>query len=74
MIRLQKFHFSLDPNKSQLLRGSVAVVKEQFLSRLNVSLGKNTNPVIPVHHENLHITIRLGAVIGESYLAPDPKH
>ena len=52
----------------------LAVVEKKFLSLLYVLVGVNTDPVIPVHHENLHITIRLGAVIGESYLAPDPKH
>merc|ERR1719497_146233 len=66
MIRLQKFHFSLNPHKSQLFRGSVAVVKEQLLSWLDVSLGKNTNPVISVHHQNFCTTVGIYRVVGES--------
>ena len=52
----------------------LAVVEKKFLSLLDVLVGVDTDPVIPVHHENFHITIRLGTVIGESYLSPDPKH
>ena len=63
-------HFSNNVVSMKIL----AVVEKKFLSLLDVLVGVDTDPVIPVHHENFHITIRLGTVIGESYLSPDPKH
>ena len=72
MISLQKFHFSLDANKSKLFRGSVSVVKEQFFSWLDVSLGKDTNPVISVHHQNFCTTVGIYGVVGKSYFIALP--
>ena len=50
---LQKLHFPLNSNKSQLFRWSITVIKEELFSRLNVSLCKYSDSVITIDHQHL---------------------
>merc|ERR1719195_527559 len=72
IISLQKFHFSLDSNKSQLLCRAVTIVEEQFLSGLDVPFGENTNSVISVYHENFRTAVGIDGVVGKSYFIAFP--
>lgn len=63
---LQNFHFTLDTNKLQLLGWTVAVVKEELLTRLNGTFGKDTNAMIAVYHDDLCIAVGIYRMICEA--------
>lgn len=46
----------------------IPVVKEQLFSRLNGSLGKDTDPVVAVHHHHLRVAVGVDGMVGEPYL------
>ena len=68
----QELHLPLNPHKSELLGWSVAVVKEELFTRLDVSLCKYSDPVISVHHQHLGATVGVDGMIGESDLVSFP--
>ena len=49
----------------------LAIIKKKFFSLLDVLVGVDSYAVIAVHHEDFHLTVGLGGVVGE----PDfPSH
>ena len=69
---LKELHLPLNAYEPQLLGGTVAVVEEQLLPRLDVSLGKDADPVVPVHHQHLGTAVGVDGVVGKSDLVPLP--
>ena len=51
----------------------LAVIEKQLLPDLNVLVGINSNPVITVHHEDLHFAIWFRAVVSEPNLPSHPR-
>lgn len=49
---------------------SVSVVKKELFSLLYSSLGKDSNAVITINHDNFCVTIGVDGVVGESYFIP----
>ena len=70
---LQKFHFSLDSHEAELLCGSIAIVKEELFTGLDVPLGKNPDAMVPVHLQHLGVTIRIDGVVGKADLVALPR-
>lgn len=70
---LQEFHFSFNSHKSELFRWSIAIVEVEFISRLNVPFGKNPNPMVPIHTQNLSATVWIDGVISKSYFVSFPS-
>ena len=62
---LKKFHFTFDSDKLELFCWTVAVVKEEFFTGLNGSLGKNANAMIPINLHDLGIAIRVDGMISK---------
>ena len=50
----------------------LAVIEEELFSLFDVPVGINSNPVIAIHHEDLHLAVRFVAVVGEPDLASHP--
>ena len=68
----EKLHFSLDPDEPELLGGSVPVVKEQLVPRLDVALGKDADPVVPVDLEDFGVAVGVDGMVGEPDLVALP--
>ena len=62
---LEELHLPLNPHKSELLGGAVAVVKEELLSGLNIPLREDTNSVITIYHQNLRTAVWVDWVVGK---------
>lgn len=45
---LQKFHFSFNADKSELLRGAVSVIEEELITGLDVPLSKNPYAMVAI--------------------------
>ena len=73
MRNLEELHLPLNAYEPQLLGGTVAVVEEELLPRLDVSLGKDADPVVPVHHQHLGTAVGVDGVVGKSDLVPLPS-
>ena len=66
----QKFHFTFNANKAELFCGSISIIKEEFISRLDIPLGKNPNAVITIYFEDLSVAIRIDRMVGETDFVP----
>jgi hypothetical protein len=73
LIDSQKLHLSLNPHKSELFSGSVAIVEIEFVSRLYISFGENTNPVISIDTQNLCTAVGVNRVVGKPYFVSFPS-
>ena len=62
----EELHFPLDPHKSELFSRSVAVVEEEFVPRLDVSFGEDTDAVIAVDLQHFGVAIWVDGVVGKS--------
>ena len=51
----------------------LAIIKKQFFSLLNVLVGVDSYPVVAIHHEDFHLAIGLGGMVGEPYLPSHPE-
>lgn len=70
---LENLHFPLDSDEFQLLRGTVTVVEEEFLTRLDDPLGENTDAVVAIHHNHFCVAIRVDRVISEADFVSFPS-
>jgi len=63
--------FSITQLMNQLIYYSnIPIIKKQFFTRLNCSLGKNTYSVVTIHHHYFCITIGIYRMISKSYFIP----
>lgn len=46
------------------------VIKEEFLSSLNGTLGKYSDSMVSIHHHHLGIAVRIDGMICKTYLVP----
>lgn len=51
---------------------AVPVIKEELFASLNCPLGKNPNPMIPVHHDHFGITVGVHRMVGKSNFVSFP--
>lgn len=67
---LHNVDFPLNTHILQCIRLTVSVVKKELFSSLYSSLGKDSNAVITINHDNFCVTIGVDRVVGESDFIP----
>ena len=51
----------------------LAIVEEELLPKLDVLFGVDTDAVVSVYEEDLHLAVGLGRVVSESDVASEPE-
>lgn len=67
---LHNVDFPLNTHILHCIRLTVSVVKKELFSSLYSLLGKDSNAVITINHDNFCVTIGVDGVVGESYFIP----
>lgn len=65
--RLRYVDFPLDAHILQCICLAVPIIKKQLFSALYSSLGKDSNAMVSINHDNFRVTVGVYRMVGKSY-------